>query len=85
MKEPFGKEFEGLKIFLFANRFFFYSLMKKIYLISFFFLRDPNLTMAFTAKVTTDKLFLSGSNSVLLRCHLNHLCASLLTIHIVYF
>lgn len=23
MKEPFGKEFEGLKVFLFANRFFF--------------------------------------------------------------
>ena len=34
--------------------------------------------MAFTAKVTTDKLFLSGSNCVL-HCHLNHLCASLLT------
>ena len=52
--------------------------MKKIYLISYLHLRDPNLTMAFTAKVTADRLFLSGSDSVLLRCLLNHLCASLL-------
>lgn len=33
--------------------------------------------MAFTAKVTADGLFLSGSDSVL-RCLLNHLCALLL-------
>lgn len=78
-KEPFGEEFEGLKIFLCANKIFFHSLMKEIYLISGFHLRDPNLTMACTAKVTADKLFLNGSNSALLHCHLNNLCASLLT------